>query len=299
MYCYEGCDYCYYGLGLPFSGSTGKSFYQFLQQSGNVTVKSWKKIYQINKANRGISNNYLINTTSGVHQVYCDMELESGGHKGGWMRLADLDTSGGYYRPSGWNNITSHVAACISGIGDSGCHSAYFSTFNMPLSRVCGMIVGYQKGSADGFTAFGFPIRSINHPYVDGISITYGNPRKHMWTYGIGHTDSDSVNGEQYNRPCSHIPGPLPPIFVHDNYYCESGRLVTPDDAVSDVFINDPLWDGKSCSNDNGCCSEPSLSWFYHRFPLTTNEDIETRICHDAASHLEDVLVIELQLYVL
>ena len=261
--------------------------------------KSCDDIYQINKVSRGVSSNYFINTTTGVHQVYCDMELECGGHKGGWMRLADLDATRGDDCPSGWINITTPVEACISASSDGGCHSANFSTFNMPYSRVCGMIVGYQKGSTDGFAAFGFPIRSINGPYVDGISITYGNPRKHIWTYGIGHTDSDSVNGEQYNCPCSHIPGPLPPIFVHDNYYCESGRLVTPDEAVSDVFINDPVWDGKGCSSDNGCCSEPSLPWFYRQFPLATNEDIETRICHDAASHLEDVLVRELQLYVM
>ena len=24
-------------------------------------------------------------------------------------------------------------------------------------------------------------------------------------------------------------------------------------------FIDDPVWDGKGCSSDNSCCSEPSL----------------------------------------
>ena len=50
-------------------------------------------IYQINKASRRMSGHYWINTTTGVHQVYCNMELECGGHKGGWMRIADLDAS--------------------------------------------------------------------------------------------------------------------------------------------------------------------------------------------------------------
>ena len=63
-------------------------------------------IYQINKASRRASGNYWINTTTGVHQVYCDMELECGGHKGGWMRITDLDTSRGDDCPSGWTNIT-------------------------------------------------------------------------------------------------------------------------------------------------------------------------------------------------
>ena len=49
--------------------------------------KSCHDIYQINKATRGVSGNYWINTTTGVHQVYCDMELECGGHKGGSLIL--------------------------------------------------------------------------------------------------------------------------------------------------------------------------------------------------------------------
>ena len=43
--------------------------------------KSCNDIYQFNKVR--VSGNYWINTTNGVHQVYCDMELECGGHKGG------------------------------------------------------------------------------------------------------------------------------------------------------------------------------------------------------------------------
>ena len=60
-------------------------------------------IYQINEATRGVSRYYLVNTTNGIHQVYCEMELECGGYKGGWMRIADYDTSRGDSCPSGWN----------------------------------------------------------------------------------------------------------------------------------------------------------------------------------------------------
>ena len=67
-------------------------------------VKSCDDIYQFNKtiaSLREASGNYWINTTTGVHQVYCDIELECGGHKGGWMRIADLDISRGDDCPSG------------------------------------------------------------------------------------------------------------------------------------------------------------------------------------------------------
>ena len=126
--------------------------------------KSCDDIYQINKASRGASGNYWINTTSGVHQVYCDMELECSGHKGGWMRIADLDASRGDDCPSGWTNITTPVAACIAANSDAGCHSAIFSTLNVPYSEVCGMSVGYHGNSLDGFAGLQFSTKSINGP---------------------------------------------------------------------------------------------------------------------------------------
>ena len=79
----------------------------------------------------------------GVHQVYCDMELECGGHKGGWMRIADLDTSRGDDCPSGWTKKSTPVAACIAPSSNAGCYSTNFSTLSIPYSKVCGMAVGY------------------------------------------------------------------------------------------------------------------------------------------------------------
>ena len=110
-----------------------------------------------------MSRNYWINTTTGVHHVYCDMELECGGHKGGWIRIADLNTSRGDDCPSGWTKITTPVAACIAPSNNAGCYSTNFSTFSIPYSKVCGMTVGYQKGTTD---AFSFGTASINTPYV-------------------------------------------------------------------------------------------------------------------------------------
>ena len=257
--------------------------------------KSCNDIYQVNKASRGESRNYWINTGTRVQEVYCDMELECGGHKGGWMRIADLDTTRGDDCPSGWTKITTPVAACIAPRGDAGCYSTDSSTLNVPYNKVCGMAVGYQQSTTDGFAALEFFPRSINGPYVDGVSITYGTPRKHIWTYAIGfsHRFEHTV---PVNCPCSEFPGQLPPSFVHDNYYCESGSELHPDPGVS--YTNDPVWDGDGCSSENSCCSEPSLPWFYRQIPLTASEDIEIRICRDQESGDEDVLVRQLRLYV-
>ena len=157
--------------------------------------RSCNDIYQISKASRVRSGNHWINTTTGVHQVYCDMELECGSHKGGWMRIANLDTSGRDDCPIEWTKITSPVATCVPPSNDAGYYSTNFSTLSIPYSKVCGMAVGYQKGTIDGFETLS---QSINSAYVDGVSITYGTPRKYIWTYAMGFgelgTDYPGVN---------------------------------------------------------------------------------------------------------
>ena len=84
----------------------------------------------------------------------------------------------------------------------------------MSYNRVCGRVRGYQKGSPDGFRGGNID------GYVDGLSITHGNPCQHIWTYAIGHSDQGGV----FNKcPCAAVSGISPPSFVGSNYYCESG----------------------------------------------------------------------------
>ena len=138
--------------------------------------------------------------------------------------------------------ITTPVAACIAPSSNAGCYSTNFSTLSIPYSKVCGMAVGYQKNNTDGFATLRFSSRSINGPYVDGVSITYATPRKHIWTYAVGFSDKSDHNN-QVNCPCSEFSGRLPPSFVHDNYYCESSNLQM-NTYENNYFIDDPVWDG-------------------------------------------------------
>ena len=94
--------------------------------------------------------------------VYCDMELECGGEKG-WTRVTDIDAAKDSC-PHGWKKITSPVAACRAPSDNAGCYSAQFSTHQVPYSRVCGMVIGYQKGTTDGFRAIYYGTRSIDGP---------------------------------------------------------------------------------------------------------------------------------------
>ena len=49
-------------------------------------------------------------------------------------------------------------------------------------SRVCGKIIAYQYASPGSFWDIYRSGNTINDNYVDGISLTYGNPRAHIWT---------------------------------------------------------------------------------------------------------------------
>ena len=100
------------------------------------------------------------------------------------------------------------------------------------------MVVGYQKGSPDGFNSYVHKT-SINDPYVDGVSITYGSSRKHIWSYAAGVSESYS-GSQQLTCPCSLHGGAPAPSFVRDHYYCESGTTIDGYNAGA-YYTSDPL----------------------------------------------------------
>ena len=262
--------------------------------------RSCDDIYQIKRASRGVSGDYWIETSTGVHQVYCDMQLECGGHKGGWMRIADLDTSRGDDCPIGWSKFTTNdstfpsIDVCQSPTTGAGCFPTVFSVHNVSYSKICGKARGYQRATPDAFGLFN-STKSIDGPYVDGLSITLGNPRRHVWTYVVGITDD--IELRTWTCPCAAIPGAKAHAFVGNHYYCESG---TTGRQGFVIFTNDPLWDGDGCVHvNNNCYADPSMPWFFRQFPTAQNEDIEARLCRDESYDNEATVIDQLQLYIL
>ena len=246
-----------------------------------------------------MSGLYWINTTSGLYQVNCDMELECGGRKGGWTMIVNLDISRGDACPSAWTKITTPGAlpkvVCRSGNDASGCHSAIFTTYNVTFNKICGQVKGYQKGSPEAFHSTKYDTKSINDHYVDGLSITLGNPRKHVWTYAAG--QSDDHTHPDHNCPCAAIPGPDPPAFVGDHYYCESGNTGNFD--FNEHYTSDMLWDGYGCHHaNNNCCTNPDMPWFFRQFSRSVDDYLEARICTREGFHNEDILVENIELYI-
>ena len=122
-------------------------------------------IYDNNPASHGKSGYYIVKTDHIHTAVYCDMELQCGGYKGGWMKIADYDTSRGDDCPKGWNKTTANnIDVCRSPSNSAGCYSSTFSVHNVNYNKICGKLKGYQKGSPSAFAEVSTP--SLDNGYM-------------------------------------------------------------------------------------------------------------------------------------
>ena len=224
-----------------------------------------------------------------IKRIYCNMEDTHCGIRGGWMRVAHIDmTDPDDTCPSPLRTITSPKRMCIKSVS-TGCSSVMYSTCGIPYTRVCGRAIGYAYRSPDGFGT----TRTINDVYVEGLSITHGDPRKHIWTYAAGF--SEDVNLNCCNCPCAARPGSEPPSFVGSHYHCEAGNTGDFEDVW---YTNDPLWDGEGCVAGSNCCSTSGLPWFCRTLPCEATDDIEARLCTAGGPLDEDVAIELLEIFV-
>ena len=251
-------------------------------QCSLTNKKSCKEILQHSPS--ASSGYYQITVPNGSQvQVYCDMEGTNCGGEGGWMRVAYVNMSESSTTcPEGLAQQTySGLTLCgRSTTGGAGCQSAVFSTLGLNYSKVCGQLRGYEVLTTNAFLN---QFESIDGPYVDGASITYGStPRKHIWTYASGFT-----------CPCNTDSTSTSPSYVGNDYYCESSSTIIAN------TISDPLWDGQQCDvAEAPCCTHPNLPWFNKTLNGTTNEDIEVRVCGDQPTSNEDTPLQVIELYV-
>ena len=213
-----------------------------------------------------------------------------------WYRVANLNmTDPSEQCPSAWREYnTSGIRACGRPVTSSGsCPATTYSTSH-PYSKVCGRVIGYQVVSPDAFNTE-VSYTSIDHFYVDGISITHGSNRVHIWTYASSYSELDSSSA----CPCftNTSVSTQPPSFVGNNYYCETGN---PNRFVhyGQIFADDKLWDGEQCENEGSCCTAKSPPWFSVELSNPTTDDIEVRICGSESTFNEDTPIELLQIYV-
>ena len=175
----------------------------------SYTGLSCEDIYLNNQATREKSGYYRINNNN---WMFCDMDatrdalLSRGdlisscaGVEGVWRRIGNFDIAAGDNCPSPWVEILHNgVNYCTSSLSSIGCFSVSYSTNSVSYQRVCGRATVYSKDTPDNFNRN----LGIDSYYVDGISITRGNPRQHIWTYAFGSCRS-------------------PPSFVGTHYNCQ------------------------------------------------------------------------------
>uniref|UniRef100_A0A1X7V1K8 Fibrinogen C-terminal domain-containing protein n=1 Tax=Amphimedon queenslandica TaxID=400682 RepID=A0A1X7V1K8_AMPQE len=235
------------------------------------------------------SGYYVLASANGsTYTAYCNME-ELCGSGGGWTRLAYLDmTDSTVSCPSGFRLYHSGgVRACgrvISSVGS--CASVQFPSNGISYSQICGRVTGYQYASPDAIQQPTYLYRNdINSYYVDGVSITRGSSRRHVWTLMAGFTDSYSSLS---SCPCNIGSTVSVQSFIGSNYFCESG--ITGSVAYGILYTSDPLWDGQSCGSDESpCCNIPGIPWFHSDYGNTTTTDyIELRVCADQGNGNED-----------
>ena len=239
----------------------------------------------------------IIDCNGHPHHVYCHME-DLCDSKGGWMRVAHLNMSNSTEEcPPGLRLYDENgVRAC--GRPESSpagyCQSVKFPSYSINYTQVCGRVTGYQYGSPDAISATGLH-NNLNAAYVDGVSLTHGNPRQHIWTFMAGLQEhSFEING-QSECPCAPNSPVTPQSFVGNDYFCESGNSA----PWQRKLYPDPLWDGKQCGLiDKPCCLAPGIPWFHKTFDIPTTDYIELRVCGDQNVIDEDIPVGFYEIYV-
>ena len=230
----------------------------------------------------------LWDSRSGLHwlkngvQAYCIRSI-SPSQSLGWMRVGYVRSIHGC--PEGLGQLTAGDKKLCAKKVDVGCSSVIFPTHGISYSKVCGLVYGYNKGSTDGFDRHihcPSPC-TINDQYIDGVSITHGSPRQHIWTLAAGHHTN--------HCPCSSTGSqPDVPPFVGQDYYCDV------EDTATFTYA-DRLWDKYDClSGAEACCEKGQ--WFCKDLPQPTTDDIEFRLCADERRRNEDVYIEQVDIYV-
>ena len=101
---------------------------------------------------------------------------------GEWRRIASINICAGDDCPTGWSNSSyNSISFCRAPSDSIGCYLTFFSTNGTSYQHVCGRARGIRRDHQILFMKM-HNLISIDSYYVDGLSITHGNPRQHIWT---------------------------------------------------------------------------------------------------------------------
>ena len=232
------------------------------------------------------SGYYWVSTSSTL--VYCTMSC--GTLTGGWMRVAFLNmTNSSHQCPSGLmerNDNSPNIRTCVRNETSGGCSSVELSTANIQFSTVCGRITAYQVGPTDDFRVTN---EDINSAYVDGVSLTHGTPRQHIWTFAAA---------GRMDRICDPCRSESRPASVGSDFFCDTGNPMSKSATSGTFHSANPLWDGDECVADNECCPTDNPPYFHKTLPQPTTDNIEMRVCRNEGRGNEDIAIETVEIYV-
>lgn len=235
--------------------------------------------------------------------VYCHMEKLCN-ITGPWTRVAYMNMSDPAQQcPS---QLALFASNGVRGCGrkessSGGCsESLYFEHYRGTYSQVCGRMQGLQYSTPNGVDSTyddDSTHSSIDGSYVDGVSLTVGKLRQHVWTFMGSLQENFPYQNGDYTCPCADGSIQTPQMFIGNDYFCESGFPGYFE--IGTLYTEDILWDGQQCGvKKTACCQVPGLPWFHKVLDAPTTEQIELRVCSDQSTDDENVPVVAYEVYV-
>ena len=214
--------------------------------------------------------------------------------------------------PHSWvkaSNDDGSISGCHGRVGGE-CSPFFIEVGTEPFTKVCGKAVGYQMGFPNAYSVSNLP-HSADSLYVDGLSITYGFPRKHIWTYAVASSRSTIYRTDLPTCPCQN--GQAQPHFVGRYYYCDSAHGEPPPQSQVNIQENGytvyskinndtSLWEENCVCCDISEDLPVSPPWFVRDRLPDFSEELETRfdirLCEHEVDMQEGALITEFELYV-
>ena len=203
-------------------------------------------------------------TTTDISTTETALPLETCGGQG-WRQVAFINmTDPNQDCPQGLNLTDYSIRSCgrsVNGLGV--CSSVVFPVNGSSYSQVCGRVTAYRWGLNYAFLGYHDRGETIEGYYVDGLSLTHGSPRTHIWSFTGGTFSGTSSRDAYANERCPCDPGNTygSPPFVGNDYFCESVATVDNWNANrGQLFPDNALWDGQD--HLNTCYGLNGPPWF-------------------------------------
>jgi hypothetical protein len=238
-----------------------------------------------------LDGNGILNVAGGINEaaVFCDMDREGGG----WTRIFFLDGADAALAcPAVWARQERAGADAFRGCARpllGALAPAVTADAPHAYTRVMGKMTGVVFGDQDAFAAHD---RGINDIYVDGVSLTIGNPREHVFTFIGAHPCYDGI----VRCPCDG--GTSAPDFVDASFCDRPGQAARPagcNNGARDFDAATPLWDGPTdeCNADaDGLFVRDTLQ------AHTAADDIDIRLMADQNTADENLVLTFVEIYI-